>query len=616
MKIQHALTLAGMFFALAANASPTTAPTTQALEVAPLHAVDLDGHVVNPQSADQPATGIVVLAPECPICRKYIPRLNELAKEQTIIGVVSDPTLKRAQVKAFADEYKIAFPVVFDTSGEIARWLKPTRTPEAFVIDAKGAIAYRGRIDDSFAAVGQPNEHAKSNDFADALLAVANGKPVSMAKTEAVGCIFEAWEHRGASEKVTYTRDIAPILIANCVGCHREGQVAPFTLTSYTDASKRAKQIAEVTGNHYMPPWKPLPQAIHFAGERGLTADQIAMLEKWADAGAPEGDPSELPPMPKFNSGWTLGEPDLVVEMPEAYTVPASGRDVYRAFVAKIDVPADKMVAGFEFRPGAPTVVHHCLLYLDSSGAARKKDEADPAPGYKSFGGPGFLTTGSLGGWAPGAMPYLLPDGSGRFLAKNSDLVLQIHYHPDGKEHSDRSSVAIYFQKKPITHIVSSLMIGTGDINIDPGDANYKRSATFTLPIDTTVVGIVPHMHLVGREMSVTATKPDKSVVQLINIDDWDFRWQDQYRYAEQIKLPAGTRIDLTARYDNSAANPDNPNDPPKTVKHGEQTTDEMCLCFVTYMTSNPKDIQTIRKAMVEQRLQQRGGLIKRLLNR
>jgi hypothetical protein len=302
--------------------------------------------------------------------------------------------------------------------------------------------------------------------------------------------------------------------------------------------------------------------------------------------------------------------------MPESYTVPASGRDVYRAFVAKIDVPTDKMVAGFEFRPGAPTVVHHCLFYLDSSGAARTKDQADPEPGYKSFGGPGFLPTGSLGGWAPGAMPYLLPDGAGRFVARNSDLIFQIHYHPDGKEHTDRSSIAIYFQKKPITHIVSSLMIGTGDINIDPGDASYKRSATFTLPIATTVIGVVPHMHLVGRQMSVAATKPDKSVVPLISIDDWDFRWQDQYRYAEPITLPAGTRIDLSALYDNSAANPDNPNDPPKRVKHGEQTTDEMCLCFITYMTSDPKDIQTLRKAMVEQRLQQRGGLLKRLLNR
>jgi hypothetical protein len=158
--------------------------------------------------------------------------------------------------------------------------------------------------------------------------------------------------------------------------------------------------------------------------------------------------------------------------------------------------------------------------------------------------------------------------------------------------------------------------VGTGDINIDPGDANYKRSATFTLPIDTTVIGITPHMHLIGKQMQVSATMPDHSVTQMINIEDWDFRWQDQYRYAQPIKLPAGTRIDMTALYDNSAANADNPNDPPKRVRHGEQTTDEMCLCFVTYMTSNPKDIQTIRQAMVEQKMQQRGGLIKRLLNR
>lgn len=616
--MNRTIALISFVVAFAGNAlgSPTTAPSTQALTLSPLHAVDLNGHVIDLQSADRSATGIVFLATECPISRKYIPHLNDIAKTHTVIGIISDPTLTRAKVKAFADEYKIAFPAVFDSSGELARWLKPERTPEAFVLDAKGNVDYRGRIDDAFVSVSQPNAHVKSNDFVDALDAVAKGKPVSVAKTEAVGCVFEAWDHHGSNDKVTYTRDVAPILLANCVGCHREGQVAPFTLTSYTDASKRAKQIAEVTGSHYMPPWKPLPQAIHFAGERGLTADQIDTLQKWADAGAPEGDPSELPPTPKFSSGWALGEPDMVVEMPEAYTVPASGRDVYRAFVAKIDVPDNKMVAAFEFRPGAPTVVHHCILYLDNTGAARKKDEADPEPGYKSFGGPGFLPTGSLGGWAPGAMPYLLPDGAGRFVAKGSDVVFQIHYHPDGKEHVDKSSIAIYFQKKPITHIVASFMVGTRDIDIPAGDSSYKRDATFTLPIDTTVIGVVPHMHLIGKQMSVTATKPDKSVTQLINIDDWDFRWQDQYRYAQPIKLPAGTRIDLNAVYDNSAANADNPNDPPKRVRHGEQTTDEMCLCFVTYMTSNPKDIQTIREAMVQQKMKERGGILKRLLNR
>ncbi|HTL29435.1 MAG TPA: redoxin family protein, partial [Tepidisphaeraceae bacterium] len=511
MKSLIASTIVALLAGASVFASPTTVPTTQSIAEAPLHAIDLDGHVIDLQSVDRRSTGIVFLATECPISRKYIPRLNEISKQHTVIGVVSDPTLTRDKVKAFAGEYKVQFPLVFDSSGEIARWIQPNRTPEALVLDAKSATVYRGRIDDSFAAIGQPNAHAKSNDFADALDAVEHGKPVSLAKTEAVGCIFEAWDHRPVTMQVTYTRDIAPILIANCVGCHREGQVAPFTLTNYTDAAKRAKQIAEVTDNHYMPPWKPEANFGHFAGERHLTADQIATFAKWAEAGAPEGNASDLPPMPRFSSGWTLGEPDLVVEMPEAYTVPASGRDVYRAFVAKINVPDDKMVAGFEFRPGAPTVVHHCIMYLDNTGAARKKDAEDPAPGYKSFGGPGFVPTGGLGGWAPGAMPYLLPDGTGKYVAKNSDVVFQMHYHPDGKEHADKSSVAIYFQKKPITHIVSSFMVGTRDNDIAAGDANYHRAADFTLPTDTTVIGITPHMHLIGKQMKVTATKPDGS---------------------------------------------------------------------------------------------------------
>jgi hypothetical protein len=375
---------------------------------------------------------------------------------------------------------------------------------------------------------------------------------------------------------------------------------------SYDDVAKRAKMIAAVTESRYMPPWKPRAGFGHFQDERRLSDRQIELIQLWADAGAPLGNADDLPPAPAFASGWRLGEPDLVVKMPQSYKVPAAGRDVYRAFVVPLNLPEDQYVAAVEFRPGAPTVVHHAILYLDSSGAARKKDAADPLPGYLSFGGPGFLPSGALGGWTPGQQPHRLPDDAGRFIPKGADLVMQIHYHPDGVAREDQSTLAIYFQKNPVKRRVSTIALVNRDIDIPPGESNYVRQAQMTLPIDATITGIMPHMHLLGKEMVVTATQPDGTMLPLIHIDDWDFRWQDQYRFAQPLKLPAGTTLHLMAKYDNSANNPDNPSTPPQRVTRGEQTTDEMCMAFIEYLAESQAEIRTMRRAMILQKLVER----------
>jgi hypothetical protein len=419
-----------------------------------------------------------------------------------------------------------------------------------------------------------------------------------VAETKPVGCVFEAWEKKDIAGKVTYSRDIAPILNANCVSCHRANEIAPFPLDSFTDAAKRAKQLAAATESRYMPPWKPAANFGHFQGEHRLTDREIELIGAWAEVGAPQGSADDLPPAPKFASGWQLGTPDIVAKMPQPFTIPAGGADIYQAFVVPLNLPEDTYVAGIEFHPDAKTVVHHCILYLDNTGAARKLDEADPAPGYRSFGGPGFTPTGSLGGWAPGATSSLLPDGVGRPVRAGSDVVFQMHYHPDGREHTDQSSVAIYLQKKPITKVVASIPVGTRQIDISPGDANYTRIISFTLPADMTLIGAIPHMHLLGRTMSVAATAPDGKAIPIIRIDDWDFRWQGQYRYAEPLTLPQGSTIHFEAKYDNSDANPNNPNNPPKRVTHGEQTSDEMCLCFLEFMADSPAESQNIRRAV------------------
>jgi mono/diheme cytochrome c family protein/thiol-disulfide isomerase/thioredoxin len=537
------------------------------------------------------ASAVIFVSTQCPISNKYMPELNRLAKEHAndgirIYAVISDPTTSRAAAMQYAKEYQIGFPVLFDASGELAQRLAPTMTPEALVLDRAGEVRYRGRIDDLWIDLRKQKSTATTHDLADALTAVAAGKAPATAKTPTIGCYFEAWGAKVAIGKVTYTRDVAPILNANCVQCHRAGEIAPFPLTAYEEAAKHAKQMARVTDEHLMPPWKAEPGFGHFSDERRLSDREVALLAAWVKAGAPEGDAADLPAPPKFTSEWILGEPDVVLAMPQPFEVPASGRDVYRVFSLPMDLPQDRQIIAYQFKPGAATVVHHALLFLDDKHQARKmsEDSKDGLPGYQSFGGIGFAPSGGIGGWAPGVLPYFLPEGVGKPIHAGADAIMQIHYHPDGKAHQDTSKLAIYYAKKPVSQIARSFMLVNREIDIPPGESHYVRTAKVgPLPADVTLLGITPHMHLVGKQMKVIATKPDGQVIPLINVTDWDFRWQDQYRYAEPVKLPKGTVLSMEAVYDNSTSNPDNPNTPPKRVVRGEQTTNEMCICFLQY---------------------------------
>jgi hypothetical protein len=392
------------------------------------------------------------------------------------------------------------------------------------------------------------------------------------------------------AEEVTFNKHVAPILWKNCATCHRPGEVGPFSLLAYQDAAKRAKHLVAVTHDRRMPPWKAEPGHGEFLDERRLSDAELKTLAAWAATGAKEGDPKDLPAAPKFADGWQLGQPDLIFKVPEPFAVRADGRDIYQCFVIPTGLTEDRTVAAVEFRPGNRRVVHHALMFLDSSGAARKRDEQEPGPGYSTFGGVGILPTGSLGGWAPGATPVRLPEGIGRPLRKNSDLVLQIHYHPSGKPETDQSMVGVHFTKKPAERMATGIPLVQRALYIKAGDKRHKAAASFTLPVDVEVLGISPHMHLIGREMKVTAVLPDGKQQPMIWIRDWDFNWQGTYAYAKPVTLPKGTKLELEAYYDNSADNPKNPSDPPRPVRWGEQTTDEMCLCGLQVVTKGRLD--------------------------
>lgn len=402
----------------------------------------------------------------------------------------------------------------------------------------------------------------------------------------------------------TFNKDIAPILYQNCATCHRPGQVSPFSLLTYNDAAKRASLIATVTARRYMPPWKAESGYGHFADERRLTVAQIRAIGDWAAGGAPEGDQREKPMPPRFGSGWEAGQPDTVLAMPQKFTIPAEGHDVFQCFVIPLNFTADRYAKTVEFRPGNPRVVHHALFFLDTSGEARRLDAQTAEPGYPCFGSPQITVSGGLGGWAPGATPSALPPGVAHTVSKGSDLVVQIHYHPSGKPETDQSSVGLTFADPPDRGL-ASLLVGTRQIDLPPGDAHHEVADWLRIPEDIDLIGIAPHAHLLCRDMQAQATLPDGTTVPLIWIKDWDFNWQGQYRYAEPVHLPKGTRIEMRYIYDNSSGNPRNPANPPKRVTFGEQTNDEMALLFLQGMLPHPEDAARFRKELILGRLDQ-----------
>jgi hypothetical protein len=388
----------------------------------------------------------------------------------------------------------------------------------------------------------------------------------------------------GRATEPTYCKDVAPILFKNCASCHRPGEVGPFPLLSYRDAAKRAKFLAEVVAERQMPPWKAVHGFGSFLDERRLADAEIDTIARWAKAGAPEGDPKDLPPAPKFTDGWQLGEPDLVVTIPRPFTVPADGPDITQVFVVPTGLTETRSVAAVEFRPGDRSVVHHVFVYVDETGSARKKQDREEAkcggPGYRSFGGPGTVVTGLLELAGPAKTPRFRPEDATQPLSANADLVITVHYHPSGKEAHDQSRVGIHFAKKPATQRLLPLILGTREIDIPAGTKEHVIEQDLTLPAEAAVYSVSPHMHQLGREMKVWAERPDGKEVPLIWVKDWAFNWQDDYLFSQRPVLPAGTKLKLRAVYDNSADNPANPNHPPQRVRYGEQTTDEMCMCF------------------------------------
>jgi hypothetical protein len=381
----------------------------------------------------------------------------------------------------------------------------------------------------------------------------------------------------------TFSGEVVRIFQQNCQSCHREGDVAPFSLITYEDARANAQRIKYMTSTKQMPPWKPDASCATFRGERRLSESDIATLAAWVNAGAPEGNRADLPPQKEFSSEWTLGTPDIELKMPESFTAPV-GADTYRCFTLPSGVGAETAIAAFDTRPGNSEIVHHVLAFIDATGQSVALDEAEAGPGYTCFGGPGFTPDGALGGWAPGYRAEFLQDGIATKLPVASRIVLQVHYHPhDEHVEPDQTSIALYRARTPVKKWLRVLPLINNTFVIPAGAPAHKVNAMFQVPFPVHLWEIAPHMHLLGKSMKVEAFRPDGSSECLVNIPDWNFNWQNAYFYRQPISIPAGTLLTLEATYDNSSDNPLQPNNPPKEVRWGEATTDEMCLAFIGF---------------------------------
>ncbi len=390
----------------------------------------------------------------------------------------------------------------------------------------------------------------------------------------------------------TFTRDVAPILDRVCAPCHTEGGAAPFALVDYDDVRDHASQIVDVTQKRYMPPWLPEPGSARYVGERRLTDGELATIAAWAEAGRQEGDPSERPPLPAKSGSWRLGPPDVVLEMDVPYVLAADGMDVYRNFVIPVPPEAEGWIKAVELQPGNPKVAHHAVLRVDRSEKSRERDAEDPEPGFSGMDFAGALMPdGRFIGWTPGKAVDPGQVARSFHLSAGSDIVLQVHLRPSGKPEPIKARIGLYMSDRPATRRALAMELSSTDIDLPAGASDVHVTDRYTLPVEAYVVTVYPHAHYLGKRLHGWAELPDGTKKWIAKIEDWNFDWQDQYRFAEPLRLPAGTTIAMDFSFDNSAANPHNPSSPPVPVKFGQASTDEMAELILEIEPADPQQL-------------------------
>lgn len=415
-------------------------------------------------------------------------------------------------------------------------------------------------------------------------------------KTLAAGCLL-SFAVPSLAQQTVWSTDIAPILYNNCASCHRPSGIAPFSLLTYQDASIYGSAIAGAVSARRMPPWPPDPEYNRLAHERILSENDIQKIVSWVNNGKPEGDPTLAPPTPVFsNDGQLPGTPDLVLQIPE-YTSTASMGDVYQCFVIPSNLANDRFFTAFEAVPGNKSIVHHVLVYADTSGVCAQLDAATPEPGYTSFGGVGSNDAMLIGGWVPGTQPQVYPPGFGVRIPAGADIVIQIHYPAGSAGLVDSTKINFYFSPGFVRPVFIDPAINhffglTNGPLIIPANETKTFHAEFPVPAgyNFSVLGVAPHMHLIGRNIHSYVVSPAGDTTRFIRINNWDFHWQGFYMLPKIVKVEEGSTLHAFAHFDNTTNNPLNPNNPPQTVYAGESTTDEMMLIYFLYTVYLPGD--------------------------
>jgi thiol-disulfide isomerase/thioredoxin len=523
--------------------------------------------------ADSKLVVVAFLGTECPLAKLYGPRLAELQRDYggkgvAFIGVDANRQDLGSEIAHYAREAQIEFSLIKDAGNVIADQFGAQRTPEVFVLDRDRIIRYWGRIDDQYGfldkGVAYQRTEPNRRDLAVALDELLAGTNVSQSLTSVQGCLIGRVKEPIANSDVTYSNQIARILNERCVECHRQGQIAPFPLTSYEETVGWADMIQEVVSERRMPPWHADPSIGHFINDVRLSDEQLALIEKWVKNGAPEGNLKDLPEQRTFTEGWRIPQPDSVIYMAdEPYQVPAEGTVEYQRFVIDPGWNEDKWIKAMECKPGNTAIVHHIIVYIIP-------------PGVAPTGRAGRLQTNWLGAFAPGLRQEPLPEGYARYVQKGSKLLFEMHYTPNGVAQPDRSYAGFVFaDPATVKKEVAVQNAGNFTFKIPPQDPNYEVESEFVFRQNATLLTISPHMHVRGKDFFYELIYPDGKKESLLWVPRYDFGWQTTYWLTEPKQVPRGAKLHCVAHFDNSPDNLANP-DPNAEVSFGEQTWEEM----------------------------------------